>query len=78
MHKVPRRVLVYTGPFIAQGSIHALREGTLTQALDAMREVFIAVTGPSVLCLSAEGLALKGGIVLALNKERMMAMQVGE
>jgi len=43
-----------------------------------MREVFIAVTGPSVLCLSAEGLALKGGIVLALNKERMMAMQVGE
>jgi hypothetical protein len=78
VHKVPRRVIVYAGPFIAQGSIHALSEGTLTQTLDAMREDFIALTDPSVLCLSAEGLALKGGIVLGLNKERVMAMQVGE
>jgi hypothetical protein len=78
VHKVPQRVIVYTGPFVVQGSIHVLREGTLTQALDAMREAFIAVTDPSLLCLSAEGLALKGGIVLGLNKERLMAMQVGE
>lgn len=78
VHKVPRRVIIYAGPFVAQGNIHALREGTLTQAIDAMREVFIAVTDPSVLCLSAAGLALKGGIVLGLNKERMMAMQAGE
>jgi hypothetical protein len=78
VHKVPRRVVIYAGPFVAQGSIHAIREGTLTQALDAMREAFIAVTEPSILCLTAEGLSLKGGIVLGLNKERLMAMQVGE
>jgi hypothetical protein len=78
VHKLPRRVMIYAGPFVAQGNIHAIREGTLTQALDAMRETFIAVTDPSILCLSVEGLALKGGIVVGLNRERLSAMQVGE
>jgi hypothetical protein len=78
IHKVPRRVIAYAGPFVVQGSIHAIREGTLSQALDAMREDFIALTNPSILCLSVDGLSLKGGIVLALSKERIAAMQVGE
>jgi hypothetical protein len=78
VHKVPRRVIAYAGPFVIQGRIHAIREGTLSQALDAMREDFIALTNPSILCLSADGLSLKEGIVLALNKERIAAVQVGE
>jgi hypothetical protein len=77
-HRVPRRVIAYTGPFIVQGIMHMMREGTLSQALDSVREEFIPLTEPSALCLSAEGLSLKGGIVLGLNKERIMAMQVGE
>ena len=78
VHRVPRRVIAYAGPFIAQGYMHMMREGTLSQALDATREEFIALTDPSALCLSVEGLSLKGGIVLGLNRERIMAMQVGE
>jgi hypothetical protein len=78
VHRVPRRVIAYAGPFIAQGNIHVMREGTLSQALDSMREEFIPLTEPSALCLSAEGLSLKGGILLGVNRERIMAMQVAE
>jgi hypothetical protein len=78
VHKVRRRVIAYAGPFVARGSIHVIRESTLSQALDAMREDFIALTKPSMLCLSADGLSLKEGIIVALNRDRIAAMQVGE
>ena len=76
VHKIAQPVLAYAGPFIARGEMHILREATLSQALDAIRENFIALTAPSVYCLAVPGLTLKGGIVLALNKERVVAMQV--
>jgi len=76
VHKIAQPVLAYAGPFIARGEMHILREATLSQALDAIRENFIALTDPSVYCLTVPGLTLKGGIVLGLNKDRVMAMQV--
>jgi hypothetical protein len=78
VHKVPAEVIVYSGPFVAQGTIHVIREHTLGQALDAMREQFIALTNPSVLCFPVEGLTLRGGIVLCVNRHRIMAVQVRE
>ena len=75
-HKIPQRVTAYAGPFVAQGTLHVIREVTLAQALDAMSERFIALTEPSVLCLSVAELVLRGGIVLGLNKDKVMAMQV--
>ena len=76
VHKIAQPVLAYAGPFIARGDLHILRETTLSQALDAIREKFIALTDPSVYCLTVPGLTLKEGIVLGLNKDRVMAMQV--
>jgi hypothetical protein len=75
-YKIPQPVIAYAGPFVAQGTLHIIREVTLAQALDAMSERFIALTDPSVLCLSVPELALRGGIVLGLNKDKVMAMQV--
>lgn len=76
VHKVPRSVLAYAGPFVAQGDIHIIREATLSQAMDTMSDTFIALTNPSVYCLTVPGLILKEGIIVGLNKERVMAMQV--
>lgn len=76
VHKIAQPVLAYAGPFVARGDLHIIREATLLQALDAIRENFIALTDPSVYCLTVPGLTLKGGIILALNKDRVMAMQV--
>ena len=76
VHKIAQPVLAYAGPFIARGDLHILRETTLSQALDAIREKFIALTDPSVYCLTVPGLTLKEGIVLGLNKDRVMSMQV--
>ncbi|MDH4208564.1 MAG: hypothetical protein OEV76_06805 [Anaerolineae bacterium] len=78
VHKVPRQVIAYFGPFVAEGTIHVIREYTLSQALDAIREQFVAITSPSVVCLTVDGLTLKGGIVLCLNKERIVAVQERE
>lgn len=75
VHKVPRQVMVYLGPFVAHGIIHIIREQTISQALDAIRDQFIAITSPSLVCLTVDGLTLKGGIVLCLNRERIMAVQ---
>jgi hypothetical protein len=46
--------------------------------MDAIREQFIAITSPSVVCLAVDGLTLKGSIVLCLNKDRIMAVQERE
>lgn len=78
VHKVPRRAIVYIGPFVVQGTLHIIRERTLSQALDAIREQFIALTDPSAVCLSVDRLAPRGGIVCCLNRERIMAVQAME
>ena len=75
-YKVPQSITAYAGPFVAQGILHIIREATLAQALDVVGEQFIALTDPSVLSLSVPELVLKGGIVLCLNKDKLMAMQV--
>jgi hypothetical protein len=78
VHKVPQQVIIYTGPFVAQGILHIIRERTISQALDAVREPFVALTNPSVLCLSVDRLALRGAIVCCVNKDRIMAVQASE
>ena len=75
VYKVPQRVVAYIGPFVAQGTMHILRDTTLSQALDAVREQWFALTDPSVLCLSVAELTLAGGLVLSVNKDRVMALQ---
>jgi hypothetical protein len=76
VHKVPQRVIAYTGPFVAQGKMHILREATLSQALDATSDQFVALTNPSVLCLSVAGISFEGGLVLCLNKDTLTAVQI--
>jgi hypothetical protein len=75
VHKIPQRVIAYVGPFVAQGTMHIIREATLSQALDAVSDQFIALTAPSILCLSVSGISLEGGLVLCVNKDRIMAVQ---
>lgn len=75
VHKVPRRVIAYAGPFVAQGTMHIIREATLSQALDATSDQFVALTDPSVLCLPVTGISLEGGLVLCLNKDKLVAVQ---
>jgi hypothetical protein len=75
VHKVPQRVIAYAGPFVAQGTLHIIREANLSQALDVTSDQFVALTNPSVLCLPVAGISLEGGLVLCLNKDRIMAVQ---
>jgi hypothetical protein len=73
-HKLPRDILAYAGPFVLQGTIHVIREASLDEAWDIVKEDFIALTSPSVLCLSLPELSLSGGSVVTLNKHRTMAI----
>jgi hypothetical protein len=75
VYKVPQSVVAYVGSFVAQGTMHILRDTTLSQALDAVREQWFALTDPSVLCLPVAELTLTGGLVLSVNKDRVMALQ---
>lgn len=77
VHKLPQAVVAYAGPFVAQGILHIIREGTLSQAWDALREDFVALTNPSSFCLQVPELVLKDGIMLGLRKEKVMAVHVG-
>jgi len=74
IHKVPEKVIAYAGPFVIQGTIHVIREATLAQAWDSIREDFIALTDPSVFCLSAPQLTLRGGSVAAVNAQQTVAI----
>ena len=74
VYKVPERVVAYVGPFVAQGIMHIVRESTVSQSLDGVRDQFIALTNPSLVCLSIAGLTLEGGLVLCLNKDNVMAV----
>ena len=74
IHKVPREMMAYAGPFVVQGTVHLIREATLGEALDVVKEDFIALTSPSVFCLTVPQLSLKEGAVLALNKNKTMAI----
>lgn len=78
VHKVPQEVILYSGPFVAQGALHIVRERTLGQALDAIQDQFLALTNPSLLCLTLDGLALREMLVLCVNLRRIMAVQVRE
>jgi len=75
VHKVPQRVVAYAGPFVAQGTMHIIMEATLSQALDVASEQFVALTNPSVLCVPVTGISLEGGLVLCLNRGKIMAVQ---
>jgi hypothetical protein len=74
VYKDPERIVAYTGPFVAQGTMHIVRDFTVSQSLDGIRDQFIALTSPSLLCLSVAGLTLEGGLVLCLNKNSIMAV----
>jgi hypothetical protein len=74
VYKVPERVVAYLGPFVVQGTMHIVRESTVSQSLDGTRDQFIALTDPSLLCFTVAGLALEGGLVLCLNRGCMMAV----
>ena len=75
VHKVPQKVIAYLGPFVAQGTMHIIREASLSQALDSASEQFLALTDPSMLCLSVAGISLEGGLVLCLNRGKIIAVQ---
>ncbi|HAL60877.1 MAG TPA: hypothetical protein DCP08_00535 [Chloroflexi bacterium] len=75
VHKVARPVTAYVGPFVIHGQMHALQEASLLQALDAVAEDFIALTKPSALCVTSPWLSLKGGIIAAVRKSSLAALQ---
>jgi hypothetical protein len=74
IHKVPEKVVAYAGAFVAQGMMHVIREATLAQAWDAVKEEFIALTEPSVFCLTVPGLSLTRGTVVAINASKTLAI----
>jgi hypothetical protein len=73
-HKLPRDIMAYAGPFILQGTLHVIREASLDEAWDIIKEDFIALTSPSVLCLTVPELSLNAGPVVTVNKHRTMAI----
>jgi hypothetical protein len=75
VYKVPQPVIAYAGPFVAQGTMHIIKEANLSQALEVTSEQFVALTDPSVLCLPITGISLEGGLVLCLNRGKIMAVQ---
>ncbi len=74
IHKVPQEMSAYAGPFVVQGTMHIISEATLGEAWDLAKEDFIALTNPSVLCLTLPELSLSQGPVVALNKRKTMAI----
>lgn len=75
VHKVARSVTAYVGPFVIRGQMHAVQETTLLQALDAISEDFIALTEPSAVCVTSPWLSLKKGIIAAVRKSSLAALQ---
>jgi hypothetical protein len=75
VHKVARPVTAYVGPFVIRGQMHAVQEATLLQALDAVAEDFIALTEPSAVCVISPWLSLKEGVIAAVRKSRVAALQ---
>jgi len=75
IHKVARPVTAYVGPFVIRGQMHAIQEATLLQALDAVPDDFIALTEPSAVCVTSLWLSLKEGIVAAVRKSSIAALQ---
>lgn len=75
VHKVARPVTAYVGPFVIRGQMHAVQESTLLQALDAVTEDFIALTEPSAVCVTSPWLSLKEGIIAAIRKSSIAALQ---
>lgn len=78
VHKVPREVLAYAGSFIFQGTMHMIREANLSDAWDIIKEDFLALTNPSVFCLTVPGLTFREGPVAVLSKEKTMAIHARE
>jgi len=75
LHKVARPVTAYVGPFVVRGQMHTLQEATLLQAVDAVAEDFIALTEPSAVCVTTPWLSLKEGVVAAVRKSSVAALQ---
>jgi len=75
VHKVARPVTAYVGPFVIRGQMHAIQEATLLRALDAVTEDFIALTEPSAVCVTSPWLSLKEGIIAAVRKSSVAALQ---
>ncbi len=76
--KVPRKVRVYAGPFVMWGDFHAMEDATLIQAVDGVREEFFPLTGPSLVSLSTPWLSLEDGLLAAIQRDRVTAVQSGE
>lgn len=75
VHRVARPVTAYVGPFVIRGQMHAIQEATLLQALDAVTEDFIALAEPSAVCVTSPWLSLKEGVIAALRKSSLAALQ---
>jgi|GEM_PF-2206195 len=75
VHKVARPVTAYVGPFVIHGQMHVIREVTLLQALDAVTEDFIGLTEPSAVCVTSPWLSLKEGVIAAVRKSSLAALQ---
>ncbi len=75
IHKVARPVTAYVGPFVIRGQMHAVRETTLLQSLDAVTEDFIALTEPSAVCVTSPWPSFKEGIIAAVRKSSLAALQ---
>lgn len=74
IHKVPRDILAYAGPFVVQGAVHIIREAGIGEIWDLTKEDFIALTSPSVFCLTVPEFGLSKGSVVALSKDKTMAI----
>ena len=74
VEKIPHRIEMYLGPYRIEGNIHLIKETQLRDAMDAIRDVFIAVTDAAVTRRGeSDGLRLMYPFV-SVNKERIAAL----
>ncbi len=74
MEKIPHRIEMYVGPYRIEGNIHLIRETQLRDALDAIRDVFIAVTDTLITRRGESGGFRLEYPFVSVNKDRIAAL----
>lgn len=74
VHKIPHRVLCYLDTHLIEGNLHLVREMKIRDALDSLRDLFLALTDATVSELGASGLMHTSYPFISVNKEHIVAL----
>ncbi|MBI3287869.1 MAG: hypothetical protein HYZ68_07465 [Chloroflexi bacterium] len=78
IHKVPHQVIAYAEDFVIRGQFYAIQENTLHQAVDAIHDDFFGLTQPTLYSPSHPDIALKDGMLVAIQRGRLTAMHLDQ